>query len=628
MNNYYQKNIEAIKSNSNAFPLSVFSNLEKSTILNNVELIETKDKKLSAKIRYENKSFNLHSAYNPLGESEKLAEGILKDGEVNMIFLFGIGAGYLHRAIRSINHDINIAIIEPDYDMFLTIINIFPLDKIFQDTHTIFFIGENQMGDIETFIAMSATKKIKLATNRAYSILFYDVVLMYNQKIFDTVDKKAININTMGKFEKLWAYNISGNVDSITFHYGVNKFFDMFKGKPAIVVSAGPSLEKNIEKIKSMKEYAVIIAVDTALKPLQYHNIKPHFIISVDPQKKNSKYFRDVDTSESILIVESSIDREVIENHKSALYFNESIFPLAQLFMKYLGDRGEIIIGGSVSTGAFDFAIKLGCYPIIMVGLDLSFPDYQTHIKGSYHEEDFFTQINRLDTYDSRIYKILIQGNLQKENNIYGQTVYIDSRFQMYRDWYIKHIASHENIKVYNATEGGINLDGMENITFDEIAQKITEKIDFSILDFSYEGSCITNEQKIKTGNYLKTELEKMDEGMKDILPTIEQCIEISQNLVDDVKRHRNVDKIIATLNKLDEKIFNFTSLSPFISLTMQKTIKLVTEGYDLTDDNDKSLDKDMKKAMNSFILYTEMKKSVEFNRYIINRSISVLRTL
>ncbi len=619
MNNYYNKNIEAIKANDKIFPMSIFSNLDKSSLVDGFEVVETKDKKLSAKVVCQGKTINLHSAYNPIGENQKLAEDIFKDAEVNMVFLIGLGAGYLHNAIRKISHDISIAIIEPDYDMFFTLLHSFPLDSIIKDRNTIFFIGNNQLNDIEAYIAMSATKKVKIVSNRVYSTMFYDTALMYHQNIFEIIDKKAININTMAKFEKLWAYNISGNTSAIAFNYGVNKFLDMFKNKPAIVVSAGPSLQKNIEQIKSLENKCVIIAVDTVLKSLQYHNIKPHFITTIDPQKKNAKYFRGIDTSNSILIAESSIDREVVENHKGGLYFNDSIFPLAQLFMKYLGERGELTVGGSVSTGAFDLAIRLGCSPIIMLGLDLSFPDHQTHIRGSYHEEDFFTQISRLDTYDSRIYKILIQGNLKKEQNIYGDTVYIDSRFQMYRDWYEKHIEANKDVKIYNATEGGISIKGMENTTLGEVAKTITENIDFSLLDCSAKASSVDDSKKAEISSKLKNELRKMEESMTDIVPIIDKCVELSEKLVADVKRHRKVDKILKELNELDRKILNFTSINSFISLTMQKTIKLITEGYDLADDTE-NLNKDEKNALNSFLLYTEIKKSIEFNIYILKR--------
>ena len=43
---------------------------------------------------------------------------------------------------------------------------------------------------------------------------------------------------------------------------------DLFRGYPAIIVSAGPSLAKNIDRLHEAKGRAVIIAVQTVFKPL------------------------------------------------------------------------------------------------------------------------------------------------------------------------------------------------------------------------------------------------------------------------------------------------------------------------------------------------------------------------
>ncbi len=144
MSDYYQKNIEAIKSNSSAFPMSIFDSLSKASLIEGFEVVVSKDNKLSAKINYQNKTLSLHSLYSPTSEAQKLAADILKDSEINMLFLIGMGAGYLHRAIRNISKDISIAIIEPCYNMFFTMLNSFPLQSVIEDKNTIFFIGGNQ----------------------------------------------------------------------------------------------------------------------------------------------------------------------------------------------------------------------------------------------------------------------------------------------------------------------------------------------------------------------------------------------------------------------------------------------------------------------------------------------------
>lgn len=608
-NNIRTNNLNAIKKNLKAYPIEFLDILKnKNDNLDiSLELIETKSKKYSAKVFKDNKSIFLHSAYDPEKEAETLIKEIEKD--LDLAFIFGIGAGYLINALKKLN--VAIAVIEPSIKFFNLLIDNFKLDKILEDNIT-FFIGGDDIEDIEKFISLTNTKKVKFFITRSYSVLFNEEALFYQQKVLSIVDKKIININTISRFDKLWAYNIASNVVEISTRYGVNKFFNKYKNIPAVIVSAGPSLEKNITKLKEMKNKALIIAVDTAMKPLYSRNISPHFVITIDPQKKNSKYFRNVNFKDAVLIAESSVDKEAIDSFNGEIYFINSIFPLAKYFMESLGNRGDITTGGSVSTAAYDFAIKVGANPIIMVGLDLSFPNYQTHIKGSYHEENFFTEIYKLDSYDSRIYKVLIGGNLREEKNIYNEKVWTDSRFDMYKNWFEEQCIKNNKIKFYNATEGGITINGMDNIKLEELIEKYND-IDIEVAankndnDFKRKKEILIN---IKNG------LIKIDNEISKIKPYVIRAIELCDKINDDLKRHRRVEKLLENLNEYDIKILNISKVNEFLGITMQKTIKSITEGFIFEDEKyDKSI-------VNSYKLYKAMKESIDFNRYIIKRAI------
>ena len=601
------KNLEAIKKNIKAYPID-FLNLLKDKNYNldiSLQIIETKSKKYSAKVFKDGKSIFLHSAYDPEKEANTLIKEI--ENDTDLIFIFGIGAGYLINAVKKLN--VNIAVIEPSIKFFNLLIDNFKLDKILEDNIT-FFIGGDDIEDIEKFISIANTKKVKFFITRSYANLFGEEALFYQQKVLSIVDKKIININTISRFDKLWAYNIASNVAKISTHYGANKFFDKYKNIPAVIVSAGPSLEKNIRKLKEIKNKALIIAVDTAMKPLFSHNISPHFVITIDPQKKNSKYFRNVDFKDSVLIAESSVDKEAIDSFNGAIYFINSIFPLAKYFMEELGNRGDITAGGSVSTAAYDFAIRIGANPIIMVGLDLSFPNYQTHIKGSYHEENFFTEIYKLDSYDSRIYKVLIAGNLREEKNIYNEKVWTDSRFDMYKNWYEEQCLKYNQIKFYNATEGGIVINGMENINLEELIQK------FNDIDINIDRNDRNIERKNEILTNIKNGLIKIEGEISKIKPYILNALELCEKINEDLKRHRKVDKLLESLNEYDIKILNISKVNEFLGITMQKTIKAITEGFIFEDEKyDKSI-------VNSYKLYEAMNESIDFNRYIIKRAL------
>ena len=609
MNEIRKINLEAINKNIRAYPydfINMLNNAKESDI--HLQVIETKSQKPSAKATINGKQILLHSAYDPVKEANTLIKEIENDEDLDLVFVFGIGVGYLINAVRKLN--VSVAVIEPDINFFNTLINNFKLDKILEDDKITFFIGGNDDEDIEKFISLTTTKKVKFFITRSYSTIFAEKAIHYQSKVLSVVDKKIININTISRFDKLWAYNIASNAVEIATHYGVNRFFNKYKDIPAVIVSAGPSLEKNITKLKDIKNKAITIAVDTAMKPLSSHEISPHFVITIDPQKKNSKYFRNIHFEDTVLISESSVDHEAVESFNGSIFFIDSIFPLAKYFMKPLGDRGDITMGGSVSTAAYDFAVKIGANPIIMVGLDLSFPNHQTHIKGSYHEENFFTEIGKLDSYDSRIYKVLVSGNLREEKNIYGESVFTDSRFDMYRNWYEAQCTNNSKIKFYNATEGGVIIKAMENITLQELIDK------FDNIDIQIDKNDRNTSDKTKILENLKNGLIKIDKEIVSLKPYVEEAINLCYKINDELSRHRKVDKLIAKLDESDAKILTISKVNEFLGITMQKTIKTITEGFEFKDETMH------KSIISSFKLYEAMKDSIDFNHYIIERAL------
>lgn len=85
--------------------------------------------------------------------------------------------------------------------------------------------------------------------------------------------------------------NKMGNMCDIIKQRSINQLIDKFNelnknGGTAIIVSAGPSLDKNVEDLKKAEGKAMIIAVDTALKTVLRAGVRPDLTICVDPRKE------------------------------------------------------------------------------------------------------------------------------------------------------------------------------------------------------------------------------------------------------------------------------------------------------------------------------------------------------
>ena len=98
-----------------------------------------------------------------------------------------------------------------------------------------------------------------------------------------------------------------------------------FKGKPAMLVAAGPSLNEEIENIRYIKEngLAYIFSVGSAINTLIYHNIYPDAACTYDPTVNNQKVFAKVkekNIKDIPMIFGSSVGYETLIDYPGKKY--------------------------------------------------------------------------------------------------------------------------------------------------------------------------------------------------------------------------------------------------------------------------------------------------------------------
>ena len=88
-----------------------------------------------------------------------------------------------------------------------------------------------------------------------------------------------------------WADAFIRNIAVILRTPGVIRLKNIFKGRPAIIVSAGPSIEKNFHLLKEAKGKAIIIAVDVVVPTILPAGIIPDFIVALEANRKLYRAF-------------------------------------------------------------------------------------------------------------------------------------------------------------------------------------------------------------------------------------------------------------------------------------------------------------------------------------------------
>lgn len=184
--------------------------------------------------------------------------------------------------------------------------------------------------------------------------------------------------------------NIFANFKRLPQSFYVNPAKDAFKGQPAVICGAGPSLSGFIEDLRKLQDKAVIIGCGSALSALSYFKLRPHIGVAIDPNAREKECLQGCTFRDLPLIYGNRLYPEVFELFDGPYGYLRSPTgsPLEKAIEEELGltesdiglDLGREAL--SVTTLALSLACFWGCSPIILAGVDLAYSGDDHYAKG------------------------------------------------------------------------------------------------------------------------------------------------------------------------------------------------------------------------------------------------------
>lgn len=453
---FYEKNLRCLKERYG----DVYEHCLKTLPSGDVEVFLSQSKLPT--FRLKGKLF--HSSYNPMKE----AEMFLKDKDLRytqLVIVLGFGFGYhLRRFLSDPFFQGNVIAIEPQPEVFREALKNVDLESLIAN-HRLSIIVEDQPK-----IAKQKLQKIleKAPLKRpAIRIITHPVSLEFNisyyLEILDQIRyylKVVIaNLSTARFFRHIWQRNAIRLLPEIANSPNVKGLFNRFEGRTGIIVSAGPSLDRNIEELRRLENRAIILCVGTAYRTLFKAKIVPHFVVVIDAHSKVVQQFKGIKSDKkTYLLTEDTVSLQIVNLFRERRFFFSSSPP--NFFVRYfLPDyKVEIIsVGGTVAHAAVDIAVKMGLNPIILVGQDLSFSsDGRTHATGSMYEKN---RIN-LSEAEKQGY-FYVPGNFEEK-------VLTNTSFYIFLRWLENYIQTHPAITFINSTSEGAKIEGVKLIPLGE----------------------------------------------------------------------------------------------------------------------------------------------------------------
>lgn len=452
----YNKNLEYIRKSN-------YSLYEKILKSNASSIIEKVKDSLNLLVQNKYCKCFLHSIYDINRENREIFKNV--NLESSLLIHFGIGffhvMDYLKENFKKLNE---IIIIEPNIAILKEIFEYIDLELIEKQYFKINIlssdIDEDESKLLSYKIQYYIKKGIDFSFNISYRTLYIEEYERIYRNIVETIKAIKVQYSTVNYFRDKWIDNVFSNLQHESIP--VESFFNKFKENIAIMVSAGPSLNKDIEELKKLKGKVFIAAVGTAARILNKNGIKPDFCFALDANETEMKIFQDINTENSVLCYSNTLYKGIFKIYKGkkVRMITEGDNLTEYLYKKSHLEYSTVYSGYSVANTSLDVLNKMGFKKVILLGQDLCFSNGEYHAKGSFLPENFDT-------------KAYFGNGYIKEKNIYNEDVYTIASFISMRKSFEDYLKKHKYVEVVNCTQGGLKIQGTTNKNLEDLINEM-----------------------------------------------------------------------------------------------------------------------------------------------------------
>ncbi|EAL3955812.1 DUF115 domain-containing protein [Campylobacter jejuni] len=387
------------------------------------------------------------------------------------ICIYGIGNALLIKNLAK--HYKHLFVFESEIELFILALSTIDLSEELKICKIVLF--DCAAEDLEFQIAMIFDQQsileylslYEMFFNASYYLRFYEKQIVFLNEVCLKTIGVAIRNADISCFLPLLVYgqflqNIPFMLESIPFQRILSERKNKFDN--AIVVSAGPSLSKQLPLLKAYQDKAVIFCADGALSMLEKEGIVPDYVTNLDCRDLAMKFFQNKENlKQSIIALECATHPNVVRSLKAENCM--IVLRNKALYQRFnLNDFGYIDTGTHVSHFSYTLALALGFKNIIMIGQDLAFDEEgNSHSKGFDFGEKFSGEEN--------IDKLKVPAYAGK-GEVLTHITWNDYRIKLEYLF----ACNDQKAKFYNATEGGARINFTEELSFKECCEKLLTK--------------------------------------------------------------------------------------------------------------------------------------------------------
>lgn len=505
----YERNIKELKKRD-----SYLAEAVENTVLGVSFLLERTGKNEIPNLLIKRLNRYYYESYDVNHDVEQQVTALqLKNSRIALFLGIGLGyeVNYFLQNYATQQKTEHILVVEESFEIFKYAMCVTDLTKLFSNPHAEFMIGVKQEAFFAQFVNFFKESNRMFFIKAIKAVYHMSSMLLSKDYYFDAIksfrEAGVYQVTFYGNDPEdsmIGIENMLKNVKEIVGNPGINLLYNKFKGKPAIVVSTGPSLNKNKHLLKGLEDKAVIICPDASLRILLDMGIKPHLVTSLERvpatvkliEGFNSDEVEDVYYAASPVVMKEAY--EAYPGPRVIVYRDFDHF-------RWLGiERGILDIKHSSGNMAFKLGEAMGCDPIILIGQDLAYSrDGTSHASGTLYGENQVPLSNAIE----------VMGND-------GKKIYTNETWNLFRQAFEVDIAKFRGTCI-NSTEGGAYIHGTKIMPFQEAIEKYIQQPFQPLEKIKNTLSVFTAEEAEQDSRKVK---EVIDNSVPDLLAIIKDC--------------------------------------------------------------------------------------------------------
>ncbi len=529
----------------------------------------------ACRIGEDGKRLYLHSRHDPAGEAERLcASG--DERESMCAVLCGMGLGYHVRPLLEEMGSAGIVIVsEPNLATLRAALEHADFSEAIAGGRLIFITTTDKQEIHEKLTPLSAllmlgTRLVVPPAGRTVDAAFHAAC---RQNILDFAAFSKMSLVTLIANSRVTCENIAGNLPAYLATPTLDVLQGKFAGHAAIVVSAGPSLAKNIDLLKRAAGRAVIIAVQTTLKPLLARGIRPDFVTTLDFSDLSRRFFEGVeDFGDAVMVAEPKAAFAVVDTFRGGTgpAARRVIFLNNEFAQRCVGaelaGRSGLAAGSTVAHLSFYLAEHLGCDPIVFVGQDLGFSGSVYYTPGVTIHDAWRPELGRFCSLEQKEWERIVRHRpiLRRTTDVAGRAIYTDEQMFTYLEQFERDFAA-SRARVIDATEGGVRKAGTTAMALAEVIERYCERpLPEATTAWRYDGERVRAgraalaRRRDEVGGFRKLCEETRDvlqrlEGLVSDAPAFNQLIVRVDELRTEVRSHDEVFALVCEVTQLAE---------------------------------------------------------------------------